>query len=110
MTIIALNQTYTRIRGGGYGRSAWIAKLTGLDEKFGFQRSFCRKHPALSASGRSGAISFDVTEPGLYEFRSFCIGSTASNWEWSGFCELTPNGRIDLSREDVLARFQKRAA
>lgn len=110
MTKIALGHTYTRIRGGGYGRSAWIARITGLDEKYGLARSFCRKHPHLSSSGRSGTIGFDVTEPGLYEFRGFCVGSTPTNWEWSGFCEVTTAGMVQLSRDDVLARFTRKDA
>lgn len=110
MTKIALGHTYTRIRGGGYGRHAWIARITGLDPKYGLARDFCRSHKRLSGSGRSGTISFDVDEPGLYEFRGFCVGSTPSNWEWSGFCELTAAGRTDLSWQEIRDRFKSRAA
>ncbi len=32
---VAIGDTYTRVRGGGYGRDAWIARITGPDPKWG---------------------------------------------------------------------------
>lgn len=93
MTEIAIGNTHTDVRGGGYGGGAWIAKITGLDPTHGLRRQFCRKDKSgLSGSGRSGTITFEVEEPGLYEFRGFCIGSTPKNWEWSGFIVLEAGG------------------
>lgn len=111
MSTITLNNTYTDVRGGGYGNRAWIARIVGPDAKFGLSREFCRADKSgLSGSGRSGVISFEVTEPGLYEFRGFCVGSTARNWEWSGFIELAADGSsTELSRAQVLARVQAAA-
>lgn len=109
MTTINLNNTYTDVRGGGYGNRAWIARIVGTDAKFGLAREFCRADKSgLSGSGRSGLISFDVTEPGIYEFKGFCVGSTARNWEWSGFIELAADGSShELTRAQVLARLQQ---
>jgi hypothetical protein len=104
MTQIKLNDTFTEIRGGGYGARAWIAKITGRDEKYGLARAFCRKDSSgASRSGRSGVIRFDVTEPGVYEFRDFCVGSTANNWNWSGFVRIDTDGTVtEISKADVL--------
>lgn len=45
----------------------WLARITGLDKKFGLQREFV---PAaarrLSKSGKTGSIEY-LVEPGLYE-------------------------------------------
>jgi hypothetical protein len=105
---VAIGGTYTRVRGGGYGRDAWIARITALHPKYVFEREFCsRSTGGLSSSGRSGIIRFEVTEPGIYEFRHFCVGSTPRNWEWSGFCELTEDGEFrEMTRSEVLARFR----
>lgn len=106
MTKITLGNTFTDVRGGGYGGSAWIALVTGLDDKFGLKRAFCvRDRSGLSRSGASGSISFAVTRPGIYEFRGFCVGSTARNWEWSGFIELLEGAEPrEMTRAEVMER------
>ena len=111
MTTIDINNTYTDVRGGGYGSGAWIARITGTDPKFGLARAFCRKDKSgLSGSGRSGTIKFDVTEPGIYEFRDFCVGSTARNWNWSGFVSIAEDGTVtEITRADALAAFSAAA-
>lgn len=111
MTTITLNNTHTDVRGGGYGSRAWIARIVGTDSKYGLAREFCKSDKSgLSGSGRSGVISFEVNEPGIYEFRGFCVGSTARNWEWSGFIELTADGAArELMRAEVLARVKAAA-
>jgi len=86
----------TRVRGGGYGNDAWIAKITGTHPQYHFEREFCpRDESHLSRSGRSGTIGFEMQGPGLYEFRNFCIGCTARNWEWSGFVVIDAEGHVD---------------
>ena len=112
MTMITLGNTYTDVRGGGYGGSAWIAQITGTDPKFGLKREFCKKDKrGLSGSGRSGTITFDVTSPGVYEFRGFCVGSTARNWEWSGYIELRADAEPrELSKGEVVAMFAAQEA
>ena len=30
-TTIGLNQTVTRVRGGGFGSDAWVAKIVGIE-------------------------------------------------------------------------------
>jgi len=109
---IGVGRTYTRVRGGGYGSGAWIARIVGLDTQYVFERRFCRRDESgLSGSGRSGVIEFEVEEPGIYEFRGFCVGTTPKNWEWSGFCELAADGGFKaMSRSDVVQHFRQLAA
>ena len=110
MTQIKLNDTYTDVRGGGYGGRAWIARITGTDSKFGLRREFCeRDKTGLSRSGASGVIKFHVSQPGVYEFRDFCVGSTARNWNWSGFVVLNADGtvkKITKTRAEELMALQ----
>lgn len=102
-TEITATISKTDIRGGGFGGSAWIAKITGPDPKYHFKREFCRKDKSgLSGSGRSGVIRFEMQGPGLYEFRGFCVGSTAKNWEWSGFALVTEDGMTEITHQQAL--------
>jgi hypothetical protein len=92
------------VRGGGVGGRAWVAKLTGHDEKWGFVREFVRKQSHTSKSGRSGSIDFPITEPGIYEFRDVqpargdaTIGDLAS-----GFLRVEADGTIAEIDKDAV--------
>jgi hypothetical protein len=100
---IGLRKCFTRVRGGGFGRNAWIAKIIGTHPKYKYEREFCDSDENdLSRSGRSGTIRFTLQGPGLYEFRNFCIGSTSRNWEWSGFVLIDEqDNETELSRKEV---------
>lgn len=104
-TSIGASGASTRVRGGGYGAEAWLAQIVGLDAKFGFSRNFIQAHKSLSGSGRSGKITWGPLEDGVYEWRGFCVGSTAINWESSGFAAIE-NGliaRISKAEAEALA-------
>ncbi len=91
---IGLDGAFTRVRGGGLGGGAWIARIKGEHSEYKFERDWCRKCTSgLSGSGRSGIIEFDIPGPGLYEFKGFCVGSTKNNSDWSGFILLRDDGR-----------------
>lgn len=103
-TFITATEAATKIRGGGYGGNAWLAKITGLDSKFGFTREFVKKSTAgLSGSGRSGSIYWEITEDGIYEWRKFCIGSTAKNWKSNGFCVISDGSICEITKAEVVA-------
>ena len=106
---LGIGNTYTRVRGGGYGSDAWIARIIGLDPKYQFARKFCPKdRSGVSSTGASGVIYFEVSEPGLYQFHHFCVGSTARNWEWSGFAVLRGAGGYgEISRDEALAMVER---
>lgn len=104
-TDITIDRAETDIRGGGYGSSAWIAKITGTHPKYGLQREFMRKDKSgMSGSGRSGVIRFEMAGPGIYEFRDFCVGSTANNWNWSGYLDIDADGGIkEITKAEAVA-------
>lgn len=103
MTEIKSDIAVTDVRGGGFGNQAWIAKLSGTDDKFGFKRTFCKQNRAgLSRSGRSGFIEFEMLGDGIYEFRKFCVGSTANNWEWSGFVRIAGDIVEEIDRQTAV--------
>jgi hypothetical protein len=101
-TYVSLQGSRTRVRGGGLGHGAWIARIVGSHPKFHFAREFCYKdRSGLSRSGRSGAIEFTMEGPGLYEYRDFCASSTRTE---SGFLVLGADGSIEkVSRQRAKA-------
>lgn len=85
----------TRVRGGGCaaGRS-WFARITGRHAEYGMARDFLdRDTSELSRSGASGAISWHITGPGLYEFGRFASGSSPRT-ERHGYVEIWPAGTL----------------
>jgi hypothetical protein len=101
-TYISVTGAQTRIRGGGYGSDAWLARLVGLDDKFTFKREFVQKEDHRSGSGKSGTIVWTIKEPGIYEWRKLCVGSTGNNWESSGFCRISDDGIERLTKEEAI--------
>ena len=103
-TFITATTAQTRIRGGGYGATAWLARITGADPTYGLARQFVRADKSsMSGSGRSGVIAWDVPGPGVYEWRAFCVGSTGKNWRSSGFCVIAPDGAVtEIERDEAL--------
>lgn len=107
---ISLDECFTKVRGGGFGGDAWIAKITGEDSKFTFSRIFCKKcTSSLSGSGKSGFIEFEIPGPGLYQFKGFCVGSTSNNSDWSGFILLREDGRRFLLPQKAAKLYVKKA-
>lgn len=65
---------WTTVRNGGDGAGGWLARVTGTHPKFRLAREFLDAHRNLSRSGRSGTVSWDITDPGLYSYGRFCGG------------------------------------
>jgi len=101
-TYVSLRGSRTRVRGGGYGSSAWIALIVGAHPTYHFDRQFCRANrDGLSGSGRSGVITFRMQGPGLYEYRGFCSACTRIE---SGFLLIEPDGMVErISRTRAMA-------
>ncbi len=56
--------------GQGYGgRKPWIARISGTDSKYGFDREFLSVRMSYSRSGKTGRGEAYITEPGLYQCR-----------------------------------------
>ncbi len=99
-TFIGALGAQTRVRGGGYGNSAWLARIVGLSKKYGFERKFLKRDlSGLSGSERSGTITWDgPLVDGIYEWRGFCTRSTVTD---DGFA-LIEQGRItEITNEQV---------
>ena len=89
--IIKPGKLVMRVRGGGLGTDAWVARITGPSEKFGMEREFVHADRDLSHSGRSGHITWHLEgQDGVYEYRNVCI---ASRHTTSGFF-LIENGKV----------------
>ncbi len=92
------------VRGGGLGLSAWVAKISGEDEKFGFKREFCKKNKNLSNSEKSGIIEFELSGAGLYEFRNVCYNSSRT---FSGFFLISEDEIKEVSRNESISYLQE---
>jgi len=67
-----------RVRGGGIGARATLARITGTDRRYRFAREFCTATRTLSRSGRSGTITWDLLGRGVYAYTNWCISSSQS--------------------------------
>lgn len=107
---IGLNATSTRVRGGGLGNDAWVAQILDIQPDKKFRRRFCKKNiENLSSSNKSGSIEFEVTEPGIYEFRNFCQNTHPNRWRWSGFFEIDIDSEIRiLTLDQVVEKITKK--
>lgn len=96
-----LHKMRSEIRGGGCGRRAWVAKILGPDDTYGLERVFIEREANVSRSGKSGSLHWELTEPGLYEYRDHQLGKgEAPIGELrSGFLLVTADGVEDLSEE-----------
>jgi hypothetical protein len=105
-TYIKVDRAATAVRGGGFGAGddTWLAYIVGPDPKFGFNRVFLRKDKSgLSGSKRSGSVYWSIDRAGVYEWHNFCVGSTSTNWQSSGFCVIDPEGNVTpIERDEVL--------
>ena len=100
-TWISRDEARTRVRGGGAaGGRAWLARITGTSPEFGLSRDFLdADRSELSGSGASGALSWEIELPGLYEFRGFAVSTRDQR---SGFVVLLRDGTIrEVSRRDA---------
>lgn len=93
MTITTITST---VRGGGSGRNAWVARITGTSDKYGFDREFVAKDGNLSGSAKSGYIDFNIDEPGIYEVRGVQLpkGEASIGDLWNGFISVAENGDV----------------
>jgi len=102
--IINPKKTSMRVRGGGLGTDAWVARITGPHAKFGVEREFIKAERDLSGSGRSGMITWDLeNQDGVYEYRGLCV---SSRHVASGFFIIEGGKIADLGdRKDDVKRW-----
>lgn len=74
-TTISATSAFVKVRGGGSGSRAWIARITGTHPTYGLCREFVEMERSLSRSGASGSTTFTYEGDGLYEFADATVGS-----------------------------------
>lgn len=100
-TYITPTHAQTRVRGGGQaGGRAWLAKIKGTDSEYGLARTFLKKEPNTSKSGKSGTIAWTIPGDGIYEYRNFASSSTGNA---EGFVSIKGPEIEELSKRKVLA-------
>lgn len=84
------------------GRQPWVARLTGIDERWGFKREFIQGIYDYSHGKRHhtrGVFIYWALPPGLYEF------SRPKSWKHHErfFGRVTETGQIvQMSREEMI--------
>ncbi len=82
-------------------KSAWVARIVGMDEVYGFKRQFIRgmlDYGQANSTGSRGIFEYFVLKPGIYEVsqpvtwkyyrRYFCRveGETITEIDWPEIC------------------------
>jgi len=94
----------SHVRGGGYGRSAWVAKINGLCEQWGFEREFLDYEDGTSGSGKSGVLIWEITEPGIYQIAKLQKpkGEAAIGRLYDAFVLINEDGEMrELTKKQV---------
>jgi hypothetical protein len=89
----------------------YVARLSGLDEKFVFAREFIRPDRRIwSSSGNSGYTYYVVLQAGIYEIQEPATGVYGGD-EARRWFRLAEDGTIEkLNKKQVLAAFGSPAA
>ena len=94
-----------RIESNSHGGRTWIARITGKDPKFGFNREFVRKHDVSVARSnvyRRLEFYLETEEGAVYEYRD--LNGSARGGE-SGFWIVRGGELHQISRQEVLGLF-----
>lgn len=95
--------TYATVKSHSYGGKSWIAHISGVDEKFGFQRNFLRKQDVTDArSNVYRDLEWDVPliEGRIYEYCS----QTSSRQQAKGFWVVEQGQLVSRDRHQVVAQ------
>lgn len=86
-----------------YGGKFWVAKITGEDEKFGFERQFLRKYDITSAKTnvyRDIEILVPLEEEVIYEYSA----QTSSRQSERGFWIVQNGSLVPIEKDKVLEK------
>ena len=98
-TFIAPDYAQTRLHNGN-GSKAYVARIVGTSQQYGLKREFVKPDRALTVGkGKSGLLGFPDLEPGIYEYRQFCVNDKLYNWHRNGFFVVTGNGVAEIDPE-----------
>ena len=90
------------------GNKPWVARITGLDPKYGLKREFVQGLRDYSGSNSMGSRGIEttwlITEPGIYEY------NLPRSWKSTDrdFCEVVEGGTdIPISKIEILQKLQE---
>jgi len=101
---------------GEVGGHAWVARITGLDPEFGLKREFLKARDSRSATRKRGHLTYDITEPGYYQFSAFGTYGISSAklvemGGMSGFIHVDGDGTSrDVTQGQVFRHFKQAEA
>lgn len=80
----------------------WVAKLTGLDPKFGFARQFVKAqqkdYSRANSVGSRGVYLYFVLEPGIYEVHERQTWKRTRRY----FCQVEGEKITEIGRDEVV--------
>lgn len=92
------------------GRRPWVARVTGLDDRHGLAREFergLRDYREANGTGSRGVWLTFVLRPGvLYEVQELVSWQNERRY----FCRVVAGKVVEMTREELLARFASGAA
>jgi hypothetical protein len=100
---LSLKQEIDLIKYGDHHLKPWVARITGLDEKFGFKREFLRydqkDYSRANSVGSRGVYQYYVLSDGLYEVNRRTGWRSLHRY----FMRVDGERMTELGREEVIA-------
>lgn len=86
----------------GHDKSnSWVARITGLDPKYGFKREFLqptRDYSQANSTGSRGIYAYYALPPGIYEVNHRETWKRVRRY----FCKVENLEIVEISKEDVI--------
>lgn len=82
-------------------QKSWVAKITGLDDKFGFKREFLRgtrDYSQANSTGSRGIFCYYPLKPGLYEINERVNWKRVKHW----FAKVENCKIIEITKDEVV--------
>lgn len=79
----------------GKSRKPWIAKITGLSSKYGFEREF--QEPVEKLEDSRGRLRFNITENGYYQRKEY----SGSGSEYVAWYHFKDNKLTEIEEKDI---------
>lgn len=82
-------------------RKSWVARITGVDDKFGFKREFLRgtrDYSQANSTGSRGIFCYYPLKPGLYEINERVSWKRVKHW----FAKVEDCKIIEITKDEVI--------
>lgn len=100
--LLSFDQWLRQAKRFGYDKSnSWVARITGLDEKYGFKREFLRPtrdYSQANSTGSRGIFAYYILPSGIYEVNH------RESWKRIRryFCRVEGTEIIEISKDEVI--------